>query len=274
MKKFKYFQRVRDDILAELKVAPRVSGTRWQSVDISNKKEMVTTEILNYGFELSLPSEKPEYYQATILPNLPWAEDHFVKERVGGQPLNPGQEYKNWPYAKAAEKHRDEIFSHSYAERIWPKYAGQTEGGIIIDDTLSGSFLPPQAHQGIRFDYGDLRDLVRILAEEPLTRQAVLPIWFPEDLQACVEKQRVPCSLFYQFIQRENRLHMVYTIRSCDFVRHFNDDVYMAIRLLLWVLDECRKVDDRWGLVVPGTLTMYATSLHIFEADRRILGIK
>ena len=265
MKKFKYFQRVRDDILAELKVAPRVSGTRWQSVDISNKPEMVTTEILNYGFELSLLSEKPEYYQATVLPNLPWAEDHFVKERVGGHPLNPGQEYKNWPYSKSAEKHRDDIFSHSYAERIWPKHAAMTPGGVL-DPGLALS-----SHRGIRFAYGDLNDLVNLLANEPLTRQAVLPIWFPEDLKASVEGHRIPCSLFYQLICRENRLHIVYTMRSCDFVRHFNDDVYMAIRLLLWVLAECRKIDDRWGLVVPGTLTMYATSLHIFEADRRIL---
>ena len=265
MKKFKYFQRVREDIISELKIAPRVSGTRWQSVDITDRPEMVTTEILNYGFELKLPIDKIEFYQGTILPNLPWAEDHFLKERVGTQPLNPGQESKNWPYHKSAELHRNEIFSHSYAERIWPKYAGKTQGGLLDPDHS----LP--SHRGIRFDYGDLWDLVTVLANEPLTRQAVLPIWFPEDLQACIEKKRVPCSLFYQLICRENKLHIVYSIRSCDFVRHFSDDVYMAIRLLLWILEQCRILDLSWKNIQPGSLIMNITSLHIFEADRRIL---
>jgi hypothetical protein len=72
---------------------------------------------------------------------------------------------------------------------------------------------------------------------------------------------------------RENKLHIIYFIRSCDFVRHFRDDVYMAIRLLLWVLQQCRLAspENDWASVTPGTLTMHMTSLHIFAADHKIL---
>jgi hypothetical protein len=61
-------------------------------------------------------------------------------------------------------------------------------------------------------------------------------------------------------------------MRSCDFVRHFRDDVYLTIRLLLWVLEECRKQDaGGWGIVTPGTFRMHITSLHMFVPDRQAL---
>lgn len=267
--KFEHFQDTVDDILVRMKNAPLVHPPRWQSTDVSDKPWMATYELLNYSFGLNLPTEDLDFYRKGLKPNLPWADDHFFKERVGGDPLNPGQEWRNWPGAKSADTHRrGEIFDHSYAERYWPKYAGKTEGGILDTD-----FPDFPKHRGIRFDYGDLNDLVTTLANEPLTRQAYLPVWFPEDLQACIEKKRVPCSLGYHFIMRNDELHIIYYLRSCDFVRHFRDDVYMTIRLLLWVLEQCRLTtqDHPWDNVKTGTLTMHMTSLHIFKADYPIL---
>jgi thymidylate synthase len=160
-------------------------------------------------------------------------------------------------------------FDHSYAERYWPKYAGRTPGGRI------GSYtdLSMQHHRGIRFNYGDLNDLVDVLANEPLTRQAYLPVWFPEDLQACKDKKRVPCTLGYHFIMRDGKLDVTYYIRSCDYVRHFRDDVYLTIRLLLWVLEQCKLAapERNWGEVMPGHLIMHITSLHMFKADHKRL---
>lgn len=265
--KFQSFDELIQWAMNGLRLASVVHPPRWQTLDVSKLDHMATHELLNTSFTLNLPQEDLSFYRSEIQPNLPWADDHFLKERVGGQPLNPGTEWKNWPYGKSADTHRkNEIFSHSYAERIWPRHANQTEGGILM-----GEEYPP--HRGIRFEYGDLDDLVTILAKEPLTRQAFLPLWFPEDLRAIMLGERVPCTLGYQFIMRENRLHMVYFIRSCDFVRHFRDDVYMAIRLLLWVLNQCRLAAPEmdWRSVTPGSLTMHITSFHIFKADHKIL---
>lgn len=247
----------------EFKCASLVHPPRWQSVDVSQMPHLATYELLNETLRLELPTEDLDYYRQDIKPNLPWADDHFTKERVGGDPLNPGTEWKNWPGAKNADTHRvGEVFSHSYAERFWPKHANQTPGGILTGDEVN-------PRQGIRFPYGDLNDLVTTLAKEPLTRQAYLPIWGLEDLGACMAGARVPCTLGYHFIMRNNQLHIAYYIRSCDFIRHFPDDVYMAIRLLLWVLDQCRLAnpENDWDIVRPGTLTMHMTSLHIFAAD-------
>jgi thymidylate synthase len=219
-----------------------------------------------------LPTEDLEYYRQEIKPSLPWADRHFEEERVSGHPLNPGETWKIWPYSRSANTHRregqeDPQFDHSYAERYWPVFAGMTRGG-----KLEGTENEAIANVGYRFPYGDLNTLVKILAHEPTTRQAYLPIWFPEDLAAAEQGKRVPCTLGYHLIMRDKNLHIVYPMRSCDYIRHFRDDVYLTVRLLLWVLDRCRKENSaEWFGVKPGTLTMHITSLHAFVSDKRVI---
>lgn len=262
------FEAVATDIRARLLKAPAVPVASWQSV----KAPQPMPEILNYSFTLDLPSTlKTEHYQEAFRPNLPWADNHFVKERISGEPINPGTTWRQWPYARSADTHRregevDPQFDHSYAERYWPKHAGLTPDGRV-----PVAFEAPK-RQGIRFAYGDLGDLVNLLIKDPLTRQAYLPVWFPEDLGAAVESKRVPCTLGYHFIRREDRLHCIYPMRSCDFVRHFRDDVYLTVRLLLWILSVLQFRDrPSWGAVTPGTFTMHITSLHMFESDQSLL---
>lgn len=189
-------------------------------------------------------------------PNLPWAEDHFL-ERVGYEPLNPGEQYKNWPwYRGGVEDHKETgQFSHTYMERFWPRTAGEP-----------GSF-PIGGHRGIRYRYGDLKDVLDLLAREPMTRQAYLPIWFPEDTGAHHE-QRVPCTLGYHFMVRNDRMHCFYPMRSVDFVRYLKDDLYMAARLVLHVIGMLQNRNNGyWDVVAPGTLEFFASSLHIFDGD-------
>jgi thymidylate synthase len=119
---------------------------------------------------------------------------------------------------------------------------------------------------GIRYSYGDLGDVVDLLHLEPMTRQAYIPLFFPEDT-GVGDGGRKPCTLGYQFIMRHEMLHIYYPLRSCDFANHFADDVYLAVRLLLWILNQLRQRDERWTTVAPGTLTIHATSLHMFIND-------
>jgi hypothetical protein len=68
---------------------------------------------------------------------------------------------------------------------------------------------------------------------------------------------------------REGQLQVTYNIRACDFMRHFRDDVYMAVRLGQWVRDEiANRLEIRYGL---GNLTMHISSFHIFEGDRAMV---
>lgn len=232
----------------------------WHAQDVSGIEHAISFEILNAGFTCAIP-EDMDTLAALVHPNLPWAEEHF-QERVSGQPLNPPPSHVNWPWASANEKHQTqegEAFSHSYPERFWPKHAGTLGDGI---DGL-------EDNKGLRFTLGDLNDVVQMLAKSPYTRQAYLPVWFPEDTGA-VAGERVPCSLGYHFILRDGKLHCVYYIRSCDAVRYFRDDVYLACRLTQWIIEQLRKgaTSGAWrDGVEPGTLTMHITSFHCFKGD-------
>lgn len=235
----------------------------WQAMQGTPLDE--TRELLHVNFRYRMPPTMKSL-AAEVEPNLPWAENHF-KERVGGEPLNPGREYRNWPWFRGnVEQHQtqdEEKFSHTYMERMWPRNAPAGEGGRTQSKAVPGT------NYGIRFEYGDLSNLVSMLRERADTRQAYLPIWFPEDLHAAdVEHERVPCTLGYRFIRRGGRLDITYDIRSCDLFRHFRDDVYLACRLCQWVLSNLQSQSNRqWEAIQPGFLVMNITSLHVFKGD-------
>ena len=226
-----------------------VDTRSWQGKE--SKDEFTTLEVINYLFTCPI-NPSVESLEKDIRPNLPWAREHFF-ERACGEPLNPGKEYKNWPFYKKDEFRTgpNGKFTHTYMERFWTP-----------------------AHPGIRYAWGNLNDVINLLGRDPLTRQAYFPVWFPEDTGAS-HRGRVPCTLGYYFLCRDNRLHIFYPIRSCDLLRHFQDDIYLACRLLLWVLG---KLQGRslvfWLKVSPGDLTMHVYSLHIFKEDFPILKYK
>lgn len=247
-----------------------VHTEKWQGKEIKEDSKYRMIEILNHSFSCAISPDIKELVEQ-IEPNLPWADDHF-EERVGGIPLNPPPSHNWWPFA---QKNNEEFggtttFSHTYPERMWPKFGGEAfdDMGIKTNEEYSKEY---GNHLGLRYHYGDLADVLDLMEKEPFTRQAFLPIWFPEDT-GVVHGGRVPCTIGYHFIRRFNYLHIVYYIRSCDFFRHFRDDIYLACRKALWVIDELKKRNpDEWNDVLPGMLTMHITSLHAFQHEKILL---
>jgi thymidylate synthase len=218
------------------------------------RPEMVTRELRHVTQYFKVDSHASAW-QETIKPNLPWAEDHF-QERVSGEPLNPPPSNEWWPFAQAgnAEHKIDGKFSHTYPERFWPRHAA-----AVMDHRSDPNF-------GIRFEYGDLTDVIEILSRNLKSRQAYLPVWFPEDLTAAREGQRVPCTLGYHFLTTpDGFLDVTYIMRSCDFVRFYRDDIYMAGRLLQWVTEQVGQ-----GLRT-GELVLHIANLHCFVGDDSFL---
>src|SRR5215471_1286216 len=174
-----------------------VDSGHWQGVATEGRADMETKELINLNIYAPIPADE-ETLAFDVTPNLPWAEDHFL-ERVGREPTNPGVQYRNWPWWRGQLDYTDAMdprqrestetqvfkFTHTYQERFWPKHAGD--------------FLhPSEYHHGIRYEYGDLDDVVNLLRRYPQTRQATFPIFFPEDTGA-VHGGRVPCTLHYHF---------------------------------------------------------------------------
>lgn len=265
---------------------------RWQSQDVSTRPEMRTRELWNVHIEYVMPKTHKSLVEH-VKPSLPWAEDHF-QERVSGEPLNPPPSNEWWPFAQrgnAAHKGDGVKFSHTYPERFWPKYTGEelfrpgyllsgeyefADGklwnvefnGAPFEVEIPSEAIVKEIRKGVRFDYGDLSDVVDLLKRDPFTRQAYLPVWFPEDTGA-VHGERVPCTLGYHFVRNGHRLDCNYFMRSCDFFRHFRDDVYMAVRLTEWIQEQLRT--DEFGYPLLGHLNMFISNLHCFDGDKHLL---
>lgn len=267
--RFKSFdQAILDSISLVAMHGEEVDTGHWQGVPTEGHPDLVTLEVPDVAWSCPMPHDDPNAYcylgtsvsklVDEIRPNLPWADLEF-EERVGRQARNPHESLDKWPWWKGQTEQTmyNGMFSHTYSERYWPKRARPKIGSGV-------SIL------GIRYEYGDLDDLVSLLLRQPYTRQAWLPIFFPEDTGA-VHGGRIPCTLGYQFMVREEKLHMWYVIRSCDAVRHFRDDLYLSARLLLWVLQELTKKDQAWEDVTPGIFHFHCFSLHVHKGDLHLL---
>lgn len=248
----------------------------WQAMDTRQSKAHMTHELEDVTIVIDpLPRDLER-----VVPHIDhdWADEHF-SERVSGIPHNPAPSHVDWPYAVRgnADHIEGQTFDHTYPERFWPKHASHdhsdmgewwSDGGRKLEDYACGG------RQGVRFLYGDLNDLVDLLVRSPLTRQAYLPVWFPEDTGA-VDKQRVPCTLGYHFMIREGRLSCRYYLRSCDIYRHFSNDVYLAAMLTRWVMQQVNRRSAEIGSSTPlapldlrlGRLVMHISSLHAFVGD-------
>lgn len=239
-----------------LKFGIGVDPGRWQGISTEGKPDLHTLELINWAGEVpcdrSRASSEPllDMLAEEIQPNRAWADEHFT-ERVGGKPLNPDPSHERWPFWRGQDSTTKEggVFTHTYSERFWPRWANRRRS----------EYSHP--HTGIRYDYGDYGDVLVLLSKDPYTRQAYLPIFFPEDTGA-VHGGRIPCTLGYHFLLRNGMLHLWYDIRSCDLYRHFRDDVYLAVRLMLYTIDQLEWTDVR-----PGHLYFTAHSFHINKGD-------
>lgn len=257
-----------------------VHSRRWQGVEIAGNPNMACLELTHVHFEVNMNGYEMdlEAYAKDIEPDLPWVDAHF-EERVCGYPINPGTEFKNWPWNKGrgAESFLDRRgkFNHNYMERYWPKFAHVVKEATAhagdFRSRFRDYFQTGQAKEmeGIMYQYGDLKDVVELMIDDPLTRQAYLPVWFPEDTGG--GDKRAPCTIGYHFMMRQDRLDINYHIRSCDLVKHFRNDLYLTARLAIWMLRQLQSRDPRWKEVEMGRLIMQIGSLHSFKPDWELI---
>ena len=116
------------------------------------------------------------------------------------------------------------------------------------------------------YNFGDFSDLVERLKEDPGSRQAFYAIWHPQDSNN--DGVRLPCTIGYHFLIRNNKLHITYLIRSCDIFRHFKNDIYMTVRLAQYVRDQ---IDPELEM---GDLSMWVGSLHCWDKEKVMLKYK
>jgi len=212
-------------------------GVRYQTETVQdqavkNDPKFRTIELFGYGYTLTgyrHLNDIIDYFQL----NKTWmmAENQerlFGLERL---PLNPGAAWVHnedfW-----GRFLRDNKFAYSYAER-WQK---------------------------------QIPYIVNELLLRPYTRQTVMTMYDQhQDMMNWGGRDRVPCSLTYQFMIRNNKLHLIYNQRSCDFIKFFGTDVWLTVNLL-------QHVAERVG-VETGNFVHFLGSLHAFAGDLEDRGI-
>lgn len=195
----------------------------YQDKDVKNKDEFMTKEMWSIDFKITDIDSRKE-----LVDEYDLSEEYIIqefKDRISPECLNPGN---SWECRKDVwEKFLEEDgrFSYTYNGRI----------------------------------RASLKRVVQELKDKKNTRQAIIPIFWPKDVHNAGGKSRIPCSMYYQFLIRKDKLHIIYNMRSCDLGTHLLYDIYLAMDIQTFVAD---LVD-----VDTGTFNMHIGSLHSFKRD-------
>ncbi len=198
-------------------------------------KEYSQKELLGYAFTVNDTSDAEkmlEWSRKTFnKPHLSklHAEGWF-QDIISGKPLNPEPSWVYFQdYWEKFGLESDRRFSYTYSERL---------------------LMLPQ--------------IIDALKKNPYRRGAVITVYNTPQDAANIGKRRVPCSMYFQFLVRDDpiigpQLHIIYNMRSCDFVNFFPLDIYRAAALKKYVAEKLE--------IGEGSLTMFIGTLHAYNLD-------
>lgn len=229
MRIFKTFSEAYHEIERELKH----NGITYQSETVQDKhvgfsSDFMTKELTGYTFTVKDPSLNEFALELKL--DQDWLDAEF-RERISGLRLNPGKAYK--------------------LREVWDEFV---HGGFF-SYTYSGRIGR------------QIRDVIKLLKKNPMSRHGLINIYWPNvdnQWNRRLGMKRVPCSMYYLVYNRPDidgivHTHMIYNIRSNDFVTHFPYDIILA-RMLQEHIATCL------GTVV-GDFIYQSGSLHVFYKD-------
>jgi len=215
-----------------------------QNHDVSQTDDFESKEL--YGYSYSIPMVEAigdddnihkalEYLGKDPIKSLEYCSQE-ISDRLLGHP-NPGTSYllnrELWEQFMTAGK-----FDYTYAER----YHKSNQLIMVVDEL-----------------YNNIESRRAVLSVYDLDTDTLL-----RDVQA-----RIPCSMYYQFIVREEegemKLNVIYVMRSCDFYEHWAHDV-----ILTWALSKyiCSMLNTKNDFKVElGRFIHQLGSFHMFKKD-------
>jgi len=232
-----------------------VQPQTMQDRDVRDDPDYKTLEIRGYGFKIvdwqfslkELKTMMKHFFPERYDDALTYIVNEF-QERVSGVPLNPGNSYKSREGLWSEFMHEGK-FAYTYSERM----AGQ------VAHVLNQLHKNSKSRQGIITIHSNI-------CPGPYNSQCgVNDVLSSVDMRNCGGVSRIPCSMYYQVMIRENKLDLIYTMRSCDLLTHFPIDISLALCLLDYYA-------DKLGLGY-GTFTYFTGSLHAYNKDMVRRGI-
>lgn len=214
----------------------------FQNIDVSEREERNTTKEINgHTFRILDPYDEISHDQAYLLlfgkdkveQHKKWAIEEFGERMSMAGNINPGEAW-------------------TIRREVWEEFLNE-EGKM--DYTYNERF----------YRFNAIQRIVNNLRKDNHSRRCVLQIYHPDlDIKGVEELKRVPCSVDYSWLLREDdtgeeKLHIFYHMRSCDFFEHFLNDMILASWLNEFVAGQV-------GLT-PGHLVVYINSLHAYKKD-------
>lgn len=207
-----------------------VKPKTYQNKSIEGNDNFITKELICEQYCLTRMPD-PEFL-FTYTKCREWADLEF-QERISNMGCNPGEAWKLRKDVWEEFLNDEGKFDYTYSERM---------------------FL-------------NLPRLIDLLKSDNDTRKAVLPIFngnYEDDTDYYNGKKRIPCSMYYDFLVRENQkgekvLNICYHQRSSDFITYFGNDVYLAWKLMEYVANNIG--------VKAGYLYHTIDSIHSYKKD-------
>lgn len=235
----------------------KVTPKSYQNKVIEGNEDFVTKEIICEQY--CLTSLDQEEYLFAYTNSKEWAIKEF-KERVYGE-INPGEAYKlrtdMWEQFLVEGK-----FDYSYPERINQKVTFKDSEVTLLQAVCLQLAFDPDTRKAILPIFGSY-------TKEYTDGENYLTIEHQRDIDRLDGTARIPCTMYYDFLIRDNKVNITYHQRSSDFVCHFGNDVYLAWQLMLHVTKEVNNIRKQMGakLVKPGYLYHTIDSLHAYQKD-------
>lgn len=214
-----------------------------------------TLEVRGYAFKIvdwtldlgHLKSTMVYFYNERADEILTYVLAEF-RERVSGKATNPGTAYLHRKELWEEFLH-DGKFAYTYSERITPQLQ------VILEELQKN----PETRQAIINIHSN------ICAVPGSNAVLAVGIYESQDLHNLGAGGRVPCSMFYQVMIREEKLDLIYVMRSCDFLTHFPVDISIALCVQDYFADKLN--------LKTGTFTYFTGSMHAYAKDMEERGI-
>lgn len=232
-----------------------VKPKSYQNKNIEGNSDFETKEVICYQYCLTSLKEEDALYIADK------RSKEWVKEELKERLYNPIEEPSTFSTVNPGTAFliREDVwrqflvngaFDYTYNERL--RFGWKDSKGVNHGDRI----------------WNCIDKIIDELKKNPDTRQAVIPIFHPWDVKYIGGEKRVPCSMYYDFLVRENAkgekvLHICYHQRSSDVVTHFGNDVALAYKLMEYIAESIG--------VKPGYLYHTIDSLHSYRKDWDIL---
>lgn len=228
------------DMIREINRELLVQGISVECNSYQNKKlegeNRIVKELLGVSFLISKPlNKRKEMLDYMFKEESDKIEHYCIQEhcdRVSGMAFNPGHSYKirqdMWQKFMVDSETK---FDYTYAERFW--------------------------------NLDQMGSVIQCLKEDKGTRQAILMIFQPQlDSTKRDGNTRIPCSISYQFMIRNNRLYNLYYMRSNSMFEHMPIDIWLASELINWMTEQLKPT---YPELKTGSLIYMAGSLHAFS---------